>query len=377
MNQAISVREINDPAELPAYRCVWESLLARTARANFFQTLDWLEVYWKHFGSDRKLRVLIVSAGEEPVGILPLVVARERTKLGGLRFLTYPLDFWGSHYGPIGPDPEAILSAGLAHVRNTRRDWDVLELRWADSTDAESRLSEGCIQRAGLRACRTLLDQTAVIDLQGSWEDYEKARGSKWRNNFRRWERRLEEQGALTYLRYRPRGEAHGETDPRWDLWDACEQIARSSWQGSSEDGTTLSHPSVRPFLRDVHAAATRCGGLDLNLMLLGDRPLAFAYSYYYRGSVFGLRIGQDRTLARHGAGNVLYAKILRDSFERGDHTYDMGPGSLACKRDFYTRIEPVYRYSHFHPTVLRAQAIRLKRWADSREEMAAAGTGG
>ena len=362
----INVREINDVGELIEYRSVWEALLAETGDATFFQSLDWLNVYWRHYGSNQKLRVLIVFAGTEPVGILPLVVRKERTKVGRVRFLTYPLDYWGSFYGPIGPLPEETLDAGLAHVLRTRRDWDALEPRWVGGGAEPCLRTENAMRSLGLQARQTTIDHTAIITLEGTWEEYLASHTSKWRNNYRRWNRRLGERGEATYSRYRPGGEARGEGDPRWDLWEACLSIARASWQGSSEDGTTLSHPAVEPFLRDVHAVAAKAGALDLNLLLIDREPVAFAYNYHYRGHVYGLRVGYDPATAPDGAGNALYGRIIEDSFQRGDRIYDMGPGSLECKRYFQTSILPVYRYSHFPMLAVRSQLLRLKRYMDA-----------
>jgi CelD/BcsL family acetyltransferase involved in cellulose biosynthesis len=359
------IDEINDLAGLASYRQAWASLLAETPGASFFQSLPWLEVYWKHFGQGQKLRVLVVLELDRPVGIVPLVVRTEPTKAGRIRFLTYPLDYWGSYYGPIGPEPQKALQAALAHLRASRRDWDVLELRWVGHADDDGTFTARAMEAERLSACHTVFDQTAIIRLDGTWEQYLASRAHKWRTNYRRWQRRLGELGQVTYLRYRPGGEAAGEDDPRWDLYEACLALAKKSWQGSSPDGTTLSHDSIRPFLTDVHEAAARMGALDLNLLLLDDRPIAFAYNYYYRGYVYGLRVGYDAEAGRYGAGNVLYGRTIEDCFRRGDRIYDMGPGSLECKRHFQSEIRPIGRYSHFPSLALRAQLLRLKRQFD------------
>lgn len=128
----IDVEEINDPEQLTDRRLLWNALFPQTPGATFFQSLDWLEVYCRHFAAAQRLRVLVVSADGRPVGILPLVVQTERTRLGRVRTLTYPLHDWGTFYGPIGPNPTATLLAGLRHVRRTPRNWDMLDLRWVD-----------------------------------------------------------------------------------------------------------------------------------------------------------------------------------------------------------------------------------------------------
>jgi CelD/BcsL family acetyltransferase involved in cellulose biosynthesis len=366
----VKVRELNDVAELDAHRAAWRSLLGQTPRGSFFQSLDWLEVYWRHYGKHQKLRVLVMSdENEMPVGILPLVVRWETTRLGRLRYLTYPLDYWGSFYGPIGAKPQAVLEAGLKHIAATKCDWDAIELRWAGSDEFDTAEAPSTLEAHGYNAYRTLIDRTALIRLQDTaWDEYLASRGTKWRNNYRRWERRAGELGEISLLRYRPLGESQGDGDPRWDLYDACLSLAERSWQGSSQTGTTLSHASVRDFLRDMHGAAARAGGLDLNLLLAGGEPVAFAYNYYQRGYVFGLRIGYDERHSKYALGNVMYARVIQDSFQRRDAIYDMGPNHIEAKQSLLTEVHPIFRYSHFRGRSLRGQLVRLKRLWDSQD---------
>jgi CelD/BcsL family acetyltransferase involved in cellulose biosynthesis len=361
------VEEINDIGQLAAYRAAWHALLAETSGASFFHSLEWLEVYWRHFGAGQRLRTLLVSQRGRPVGIVPLVVRRERTKVGWLRVLTYPLHDWGSFFGPVGPDLFATLAPALDYIRHTARDWDLLELRWLGGAGTETAETQRAMRSAELQAYATVWNRTAVVDLSGTWEAYFAARPRAWRRNFRHCEKRLAAQGEISYVRYRPRGSAHGQADPRWDLYDACEEIARHSWQGSAANGTTLSHESVRQFLREAHAAAAAAGAVDLNLLLLDGRPAAFVYNYHWRGYVYGLRLGFDADQSRDGAGTVLMGRCVEDSFARGDRLFDLGVGSLDCKRHLRTRLTDIFRLSHFHTAALRAQLLRVKRWAESR----------
>jgi hypothetical protein len=150
------VREINRIEELSEYRSVWGTLLAETKGASFFQSLEWLEAYWRHFGAGQKLRTLVVGADEDrPLGILPLVVRTERTRVGHVRVATYPLQDWGSFYGPVGGHPAETIRAGLEHVGRTRRDWDLIELRWLGGPGTETAETEQAMRQAGLQAYRT------------------------------------------------------------------------------------------------------------------------------------------------------------------------------------------------------------------------------
>ncbi len=387
----IRVTEINTPQDLAGLQAVWSDLLATTPGGTFFQSHEWLETYWQYYGygvadsagstlsdpSDieeaggptipasgrpERLRVLLVEADGEPLGIFPLVVSSEPYRVGTVRVLGYPLAGWGSFYGPIGPHPAATLQAGLEHIRSTPRDWDLVDLRWVDANGVDRGQTPQALCAAGLNFETGVWHQSAQVELGDGWEKYWGSRKATWRSNVRRCERLLKQCGRLEYRRWRPSGISHRDADPRWDLYDTCVELARRSWQGSATTGTTLSHPTVRDYLRVTHEAAAKAGAVDINLLLLDDQPVAFSYNYCWRGWVYGVRNGYDPAAVQDGAGTVLMAKMIEDSCNRGDELLDLGPNYLDAKRYWLTRLQPAYHYTHFHPARLRAQAIRLKR---------------
>lgn len=369
LNRMIHVREIDDIEQLAGYRLHWQALLGQTPGATFLHSLDWLEIYWRHFGHGQRLRVLLVYHDGSLLGILPLTVKTEATRLGGVRVLTYPLDGWGTFYGPIGPNPAATLTAGLEHIRRSPRDWDLLDLRWVDREGTDRGRTANAFRLAGLPVQRQAWEQAPLVTVADTWESYWRSRKKHWRQNVGRLQRRLGEQGRVRLLRYRPEGAALGDDDPRWDLYDACVELARCSWQGASTSGTTLCHPCVCCFLRDVHATAARCGALDMNLLLLDERPVAFVYNYQYQGRAVGLRKGHDPAVASFGPGTVLQRLMLEDSFRRGDVSYDFGVGSLACKRYWQTSLATSYRYAYAPALAIRPRLLRWKRWLDERRQ--------
>jgi len=362
-----SIVEINTLDQLAAFRTDWGKLLPETPGATFFQSYQWLEAYWRHFGAGKTLRTVIVLEDDRTVGIVPLIVRMEETKVGRLRVLTYPLDNWGSFYGPIGPDPGAALKAAMEHIRRTLRDWDMIELRWLGGPGTDWRQARNAMLSAGFQAYSSLWNRTAVADFSAGWEDYAAGRKGIWLRRMRQTEERLFRQGKVEYLRCRPASKEQGDGDPHWDIYDACEAIARSSWQAGAADGTTLSHEAVRAFLREVHALAAECGAADMNLLMLDGRAAAFIYGYHYRGCAYGLRRGFDAELSRTGLGSVLLWYTLKDSALRGDLVYDMGIGSLESKRHFQNRVIPIFRLSHFPCSVPRTQFLRFGRWLEGR----------
>jgi CelD/BcsL family acetyltransferase involved in cellulose biosynthesis len=360
MTRVIEYRHIEDLIEL---RSVWRLLLEQTPGASFFHSLEWLELYWRYFGQEQQLRVLVTVENSQVTGILPLVIRRETTRAGSMRVLTYPLHDWGSFYSAVGPSPADTLVACFQYLREQVRDWDLLDLRWVDKSQVHHANTSQALNAAGFPNREQVWRPVAVVDIPETWERYLASRSSKFRNNLRRASAASSLAGELTFERYRPVAAADGQVEPRWDNFDECQALARRSWQASSEDGTTISHPQVGDFFRELFGVATCAGALDMNLLRHNGRLIAFSFNLVMHGQVSGLRMGFDSAASALSPGRLLLAHSIEDSCHRGDRILDWGSESMAFKRQWLTRTLNIYRYTHYPRFSLRGQLLRTKHW--------------
>lgn len=362
----VEIVEVNDIEELAQYRMLWNSLFPGTPDATFFHTFDWLDTYWQHFGHDQKLRVLIVYSAGEALGILPLCVRTETYRLNKIRVLTYPLDNWSTHYGPIGPNPASTMLAAMQHLRRTPRDWDMMELRWVADDNTQGGKTARAMRIAGMLTEKREYQRTSLVDIPGTWDEY-LAKKSAWLQ--RQFGNTIDEffaDGSGEYIRHRPLPASEGDGDPRWDLYASCELIPEASWHSHIANGGSVTHERVREYFRATHAVAARLGMLDVHVVNAEGHPSAFFYGYHHAGNVTALRAGVDAS-TDNGISLALVLQVIQDSCNRGDRTIDFGRGEQQFKRWVRTRTESTYRLTFTPLDSWRSQAVRLTRWATRR----------
>lgn len=351
----IRVAEIQTLDELRSIEQTWWSLLAQTPDADYFRTPHWLEAYLEHFGDEIDLKILVITQGGQTTGILPLVIAPFSCSLGQFRVLTYPLDWWGTFYGPIGPEPNQTLNKGLEWIQQQLRNWDFVELRFVNEDAPQQNVFSPVVKEPAFHCAR--------IDLRNTnWDDYLASRRKSWRTIIRRTEKKTQKLGDIEHVRYRPTA---GDNDPRWDLFDECSRLSQLSWQGKSENTQTFAHPNVDAFLRAVHQNAVSTGNIDMNLLKVDGKAIAYHYGYHYEGYFSSLRLGFDPEFSKQGVGTVLTGRMIKDSIERGDHTFDFLPDCLKAKMPWQTSVDVGCRHTHFPSSQGRAGLLRLKRWFD------------
>ena len=347
----LHVLEINSREELAGYRLLWKSLLMQTRGATFLQSLEWLETHWRHAGQNEHLRVLVAYADGRPLGILPLVVRTARTWLGALRVLTWPVHSAATTFAPIGSNPTATLLAALGHLRRGPRDWDVIDLPGVDRFGIDQGRVERALAATGFAPRVTTTERTAVVELYGTCDDYWSARDARWREYVARNEKLLARGGRVEFVRCRPEGAACGDGDPRWELSLACEPLI-----GQFSAETSESTAAQVDWRRDAVRTAARAGGLDLAAMLVNGYPVAASWNVHYQGHVAQLQSGFSAAAARADAGCVLLARMIADSFERGDRVIALAPGRAAFQQPWQTGVARSCRCTHVAAGAWRAR---------------------
>lgn len=350
----IHILEVNSRDELAGYRLLWKSLLMQTRRPTFFQSLDWLEAYWRHRGRDEQLRIMIAQADGQPLGIVPLVVRNVPSWLGSLRVLTWPIHSAGSTLAPIGPNPAATLLAALRYLRGSRRDWDMVDLPGVDRFGVDQGRVQKALETVGLAPRVKTTDRAAVIELRNDWNDYWSSRDLLWREYVARNEAQLARRGNVEFVRYRPAGAGYGEGDPGWELFLECEpllDVEQATPVTESEDNDV-------DWRRDAVASAARAGGLDLAALLVNGQAVACSWNVHCQGHVAQVQSGFSTSAARADAGSVLLSRMIADSFERGDRTFDLAPGATAVQRRWQTSVARSCRYTHVATTAWRARLV-------------------
>ena len=344
-----TVAEINDPQKLGSFSLVWQTLWDRTPRRSFLQTREWLDCCCRRFDSERKLRVLMVQSATRPIGIVPLVIKRVRTRLGSLRMLTYPLEGFGPFFGPIGSDPTATLFGALKHLADTPRDWDLIDLRGVDDERLDKGRTANAFRLSRLPATRRVWERNLEIPVA----DWTTAEQFQHRRRIREAEKTLWRRGAWEFARIRLSAD-----DPL---------LAEECRKRFEESRSLFALPEfAEPWWNDVLEAAICTGTADICQLWLNDRLIAAAFNTVADERVQPMAIGVNPNLG-DAARTTFLGRMLLDGLDRGDGSYVFGVRTAEWAEEWLPTIRPSYRFTHFAGLQPQAQLLRLnelrKQW--------------
>lgn len=302
-------------------------MLAVSSYEPFHFGSDWFDCWAAAFGHVDLIDGVRVVDAERRVGPLRLRVRRSATNPHSVHF-----GLPGSV--PLRDDLPSRLLAGVAAVE-------------LDYLPANARLLEaanGWRARHRVRIAPHAL--APLIDTSGSYETWLNARSKRIRQMLRR------ESDATARLGMRFE---HVTGDPtQSELWQQLLVLEQSGWKGR-ERSAILDDPQATRFYTDLVRRAAAAGALQIGLMWLGERLVAFEFGIVGGERLFLLKVAYDEAFADLSLGHVLAARMIRHCFEApGIGCYDkMGNGMTPApyKLRFADRCDPLFRVTLYANT--------------------------
>ncbi|MDA1051714.1 MAG: GNAT family N-acetyltransferase [Planctomycetota bacterium] len=349
------VVEINAIEDLEAIRLRWTALLYETPEASFFHTLDWLKVYWRHFRDSQRVRVLLVHRGGTVLGILPLVVREGVTAANPHEVLTYPTINPSQFYGPLGSNPTATLMASCRHLARTSRDCDSLLL--ASIGEHDHGRTANAMQLAGFCPHEDVRATIAKVCFDASRPAYLSELEAEVAERLDYLDRESEVAGEIVFERIRPLGSTFGDVTPVEELVEECFRLNQGVHSTNLATGTSVA------LFRDVATAASRLGMLDLNLLRLDGRMIAFSFNVHFDGAIQQLCVGESAESCTFQPASMLMLRMLQDSFLRKDRYIYITESNGDFVSSWPTQRLPVVSYQQRLSMPYRTRLARIGQW--------------
>jgi len=317
----------------------WDDLWRRsnttspTLRATLIT--QWVECFEKAFSCNTpsgSFRALVVEQGGRWVAGLPLVARRGR---GPLSIGVLPANEW-SDSGDLLLDPNADAPPVLDVLADAFHllPWPLL--RFSDIAIEADHWQQAlaALQRAQLPLQFRPEMSPGRIDTSGDWGTCRQGWSRRHRQQMARHERALAARGRVELQVLDQLGP--DEVEPWLSIGF---DIENRSWKGAR--GTSvLRSPGMFAFYLGQARALARYGELELALLKLDDRPIAFAYGMCAKGVYRSYKVGYDPEFAPFSPGQLLRYRLLerffRDERYRGVEYITPTPAHLRWRPELY-----------------------------------------
>jgi CelD/BcsL family acetyltransferase involved in cellulose biosynthesis len=293
LTRAVGSARIELVDRLDSLRDDWTRLAAATG--NVFATWEFNELWWRHYGRGRKLRVAVsVRDDEEIDAIVPLFMWSQRP----LRILRLIGHGHGDRLGPICLEDEAETAKRALRLALGAEPYDIFIGDWvAGDRNWAGVLGGRVIRRTGYPILRWP---------DGSWDELLASQSQRFRKTLRQSRNRLERDRDVSY-RYADSATLERDLNAAFRLHRARFQKHSCNFCGDHE-----------AFQREFAAVALERGWLRLLLLEVDGEPVGCKYGFLFENSYFAYQSGRDPNWGRESIGFLLDAESIRRTLEEG-----------------------------------------------------------
>ena len=331
--------------------------LAWKSDTHIFQTFEWNRIWWKHFGTEKKLRIIAVYAENKLVGIAPFfeddVTLFGRKVYSGLRLL-------GSYVSQPAGEPlmgsisysdylDCIIYPGyekifykqiLEYFREITSEFDEIIL------DEVSEESSMCNKMIPLMVendswVNFKIEQASispVILLDSTWKEYLTSMNVKDRYNARRYFKRSKQGNSKAF-----KIEKIKHADELTGVLKEMIRMHQKQWNSRGFAGTFAEKRMSNFFIEIAHTFYEK-GWIEFNKAIpaeSNDIIVAVDVFLTYKNRVYLMHRGmdEDSLYRKQGPGNVLLYTRLNEAIHEGVKVFDMLRGSEEFKLRMATKI--------------------------------------
>lgn len=348
----MNVVEITKTDDLMRLVPVWNKALQSSGSGNVHSTFEWLSTWWKHFGQDKKLLVILVKESDRVVGIAPLMIESIPRIRGLMPHRT--IRFLGegpSDYADfiINGDRGQVIGLILDHLQKISNRWDEIDLAEIreDSPNVATLMDEALERNLkpqiipGVNSCYLPLDQ--------DWGTYFSSLGKRHKAAINRTIRKAtREKGDLEFVR----------KHPSEDLDYLMNKIGEIHRQRSQVKGRNSLFETKEAFVREIVSSFAEQGQTDLSILKIGGKVAAYSLGFDYQKVVYIWNVAFDPAYKSFAPGLLTFRFLIEDCMNNGYQEFDFMRGEEPYKEEWTKLTRRNYRITMTNPA-FRSRVLR------------------
>ncbi len=308
----------------------WSELLAGDVDGHIFATPEWNRVWWEEFGEGKDLFVLTMNDEDGLLAIVPLYRKVEQGRrvlrfVGGIDLTDY--------LGPICAtrNRDRVAAQLVSWLSQADIEWDEFDAHNMPVPFGFAEFFVDRVDRAGFAFTLDQEETSAVLLLAKDWDAYLQGLDSKDRHELRRKRRRIERE--------------HPDATIRTATEDTLDQDLKmfiEMHRGAEGHKGHFMKPEIATFFDRVAHAFAPLGWLRIDLLEIGERPVASTFSFDLNGTFYLYNSAYEPDVAWLSPGFVLVSELVKSCVERGLERFDFLRGPERYKYQLGAQAVPL-----------------------------------
>jgi CelD/BcsL family acetyltransferase involved in cellulose biosynthesis len=322
---SLSIEEINDVEKFRDLRESWNALLRKSGDDNIFLTWEWLFNWWQSYGSDKKLRIIVIRNAENIIGIVPLMQQKYKQWFISIDVIenlcSENCDYSGVILAEKKPELITLLTDYLAKIVKDEK----LIVR-IYHIPGNSQFLTLIREQYPLLSNNFYIQEIPssycpYITLPSTWDEYVHTLSRNNRRNMHRTTQSLEKDHVVELIKY------SGGKDLQ-DKLNILFEFHQKRWGVESKFTGT----EARQFYFSVSKALAQNNWLDFSSLCLDGKPVCMIWGFIYNNIFWAMTIAFDPDYYEYSVGYVHIMKLIENTIHNGLKKFDFLKGDEGFK---------------------------------------------
>jgi len=316
INTELEIERIDQVEALEALKEDWNSLLDNNETKTIELSYEWQITYWKNFNRNSELYVLVVRDAGAVVAIAPLrltFIKKFGIKIRMLEFIASKESNYQDFL--IRNNNSEVLKCILNYLISNKHLWDILRLTKLPVSSSTAHFFQNKLDDSSLSRI-TNIEKCIFLKFDKDWEEYiENLKKSKSKIAYRM--KRLRRLGEIDYFH------CSNEEQFRSNLITLFE-LHRKRWN-KTKTPSNFNDKRYCNFYLEIIPQLLSKKQIDLFVLQLGGTPIAFLYSFRYKGNYLIQLVTHDTAYSKGAPSLILHELFVKQAFEDGVEMVDFG----------------------------------------------------
>jgi CelD/BcsL family acetyltransferase involved in cellulose biosynthesis len=315
---------VSDIHHLPVNRNEWNTLASLNQTNTPFQTFEWFTSWWKIFGGENQLYLLLIYEGTHLVALAPLMLQRSYNK----KMLSFISDVNADYCDLIigHGNKESVLNLILDYLVRHHDQWDSLSLRNIPEHSNTTTLIKRYCSKNNLHLIESSI--SCPVLSTGGPQDTSRMKTSR---TIRRHMNYFNKNGGVTFNIFESLEDAENVLDLFFE-----QHIQR--W-GLINQPSLFCDVRYQKFYRELLHNAWSTGWLFFSSLQFNNKPIAFHFGLDHNAKVYWYKPSFDIAFRKRSPGKILINHLIEYCIHNNKTEFDFTLGDEPFKKEYTNTI--------------------------------------
>lgn len=328
----------------------WNNLLSQSTSDNLFLRHEWLSNWWSSYNNKNKsaLMALLLKKDGRLIGAAPLMLSKDKMRGLPIKKIAFMGESsWTTGDFLTAEQKEEALEKIIEYILGIK--WDMMDLQNVPEESENIRIMAEILKKKGIGHLSMPASSSPYLIADASWDSFYNQRSIRFKKAMRNKINKINKSGAVKIQKYSTPEEVKR-------VLPIIFEIGLKGWKHKINNAISSTEENKR-FYTQLSETMSSLGWLNIWLLSLNEKPIAFEYHIRHKNTIHGLIADYDEDYRELSPGSILDFNIMQHIFNNEKCEYDLGSGNSFYKMN-WTEKAKRYQSHYFYNNTFNGKSL-------------------